>query len=55
MSNQAGDCDNQFGGRISLNIGGVQFKPSDADITIKPTSVEVDADKTTRGQHPFAF
>ena len=49
MSTEASGCDNQFGGRISLNIGGVQFKPSDADITIKPTSVEVAADSNRDG------
>jgi hypothetical protein len=49
MSNQATGCDNQFGGRVSFNIGGVQFTPSDADITIKPTGVEVDAQSNRDG------
>lgn len=49
MSNQQTGCDNQFGGRISIKIGGVQFAPCDGDITIKPTNCEVDAEMNQNG------
>lgn len=49
MSNQANGCDNQFGGRISIKIGGVQFTPSEADVTVKPTNFEVDANSNRDG------
>lgn len=49
MSNQNTNCDNQFGGRITLNIGGAQYTPSEADITVKPTNREVDAEMNQDG------
>lgn len=49
MANQGANCGNQFGGRISFNIGGVQYSPSEADITIKPTTSEVDAEMNQDG------
>lgn len=49
MANQTTNCDNQFGGRITFNIGGVQFSPTDADITIKPTNREIDAEMNQDG------
>lgn len=49
MSTQATGCDNQFGGRVAINIGGVQFTPSEADVVVKPTGVEVDAQSNRDG------
>lgn len=53
MANQASSCDNQFGGRITLNIGGVQYAPSEADVTVKPTNTEVDAEMNQDGSLAF--
>ena len=49
MSNQTGACSGQFGGRISMIIGGVQYSPSDADIKLKTTNFEVDAEMNSDG------
>lgn len=49
MANQAAACDTNFGGRITVNIGGVQYTPTDADIKIKPTNSEVDAEMNSDG------
>ena len=38
----ADECCNQFGGRISIEIGDKRFAPTDADIEIMPTNREVD-------------
>lgn len=36
-------CDNSFGGRISISVDGDRFTPSDAEITLDPTNISVDA------------
>ena len=41
MASDSGD--NSFGGRISISIGDTRYAPSDADITIDPTNISVDA------------
>jgi len=39
----ADDCCNSFGGRISITVDGDAMTPSEADITIDPTNISVDA------------
>lgn len=39
----ADDCCNSFGGRISITVDGAAMTPSEADITIDPTNISVDA------------
>lgn len=36
-------CDSQFGGRITLQIGNLRLKPTEADIKIKTSTVSVEA------------
>ena len=35
--------DTNFGGIISISIDGVRLPPTEADITIEPTNIEVEA------------
>lgn len=35
-------CCNSFGGRISFEIDGERFAPTEADITLQPTNIEVE-------------
>jgi hypothetical protein len=37
----ADDCCNSFGGIITVEIDGVMFSPTEADIVIDPTNIEV--------------
>lgn len=39
----ADDCCNSFGGRVSITVDGARMTPSDADITIDPSNIEVEA------------
>jgi hypothetical protein len=39
----ADDCCNSFGGRVSITVDGAAMTPSDADITIDPTNISVEA------------
>ncbi|MFG1332022.1 phage tail tube protein [Xanthobacter autotrophicus] len=39
----ADDCCNSFGGKIVIQIGDTRFPPTEADITIDPTNMEVEA------------
>jgi hypothetical protein len=36
-------CESQFGGRVSLKIGSLQLKPTEADIRLKTSQVSVEA------------
>src|SRR6266571_7986211 len=38
-----GICDSQFGGRITLQIGALRVKPTEADIKLKTSHVSVEA------------
>jgi hypothetical protein len=49
MANKQSGCDSQFGGRITLNIAGQQYSPSEADVTIKPTNRENEAEMNQDG------
>lgn len=48
----ADDCCNSFGGRISIEIGGIRY-PARGDITINPTNIEVSADANHDGSPYF--
>ena len=37
------NCCDTFGGRISIEIGGQRFSPTEADIKIDPTNFQVEA------------
>ncbi|WP_022722945.1 phage tail tube protein [Rhodopseudomonas sp. B29] len=37
-----GDCCDSFGGRISITVDGDRMTPSDADITLDPSNIEVE-------------
>lgn len=39
----ADDCCNSFGGRIVIEIDGVRYPPTEADVSIDPTNMEVEA------------
>lgn len=39
----ADDCCDSFGGRISITVDGDRMTPSDADITLDPTNISVEA------------
>lgn len=39
----ANDCCDSFGGRISITVDGDRLTPSDADISIDPTNISVEA------------
>lgn len=39
----ADDCELSFGGRIAITADGVRMTPSEADIEIEPTNIEVEA------------
>jgi hypothetical protein len=43
------DCCEQFGGRISIEIGDDRFAPTEADIELLPTNVEVDGEANQDG------
>lgn len=50
MANQAaGACDTQFGGRISLAIGGQQYPVTDGDIKMTVSNREVTAELNSDG------
>ena len=38
-----GICDSQFGGRITLQIGALRVRPTEADIKLKTSQVSVEA------------
>lgn len=37
----AGDCCNSFGGRVSIEIDGERFSPTDADVELDVSNIEV--------------
>jgi hypothetical protein len=49
MANQAEACDTQFGGRISLSIGGQQYPASDGDIKMTVSNYEVSTEMNSDG------
>lgn len=49
MANQAAACDTQFGGRISLSIGGQQFPVSDGDVKMTVSNRQVDSELNSDG------
>ncbi|MGJ4971020.1 MULTISPECIES: hypothetical protein [unclassified Bradyrhizobium] len=51
MANDPGDSN--FGGRISVTAGTDRFPPSDADISIEPTNIKVEAKANGDGSPCF--
>jgi hypothetical protein len=49
----AEECCNQFGGRIAIEIGDDRFSPTEADIEIMPTNVEVEHEANQDGSACF--
>lgn len=49
MSNQTSGCDGQFGGRISINIGGTQYATSDGDVKMETSNFSVEAEMNGDG------
>jgi hypothetical protein len=49
----ADDCCNSFGGRISITIDGVRYAPTEADITLDISNLEISAQTNQDGSPAF--
>jgi hypothetical protein len=49
----ADDCCDSFGGRISIMVDGAPMTPSEADITLDPTNIEVEGKANQDGSACF--